>query len=84
MSDGYDFSDAEKRDIIKLITEGKPLPEKYRFLLFQDIDSIPQRPVRDGWHSSQRALEGISNALTWCKSGLVTACSSTRHSTSSW
>ncbi len=30
------FSDNEKRDAIKLIQEGKPLPEKYRFLLFDD------------------------------------------------
>ena len=28
----YELSDAEKRDLIKLINEGKPLPEKYRFL----------------------------------------------------
>ena len=34
--DSYELSDAEKRDLIKLINEGKPLPEKYRFLLFQD------------------------------------------------
>jgi len=30
------LSDNEKRDAIKLIQEGKPLPEKYRFLLFDD------------------------------------------------
>src|SRR3990167_8493953 len=30
------LSDNEKRDDIKLIQEGKPLPEKYRFLLFDD------------------------------------------------
>jgi hypothetical protein len=35
-SDKYELSDAEKRDLIKLINEGKPLPEKYRFLLFED------------------------------------------------
>ena len=32
----YDLSDAEKRDLIELIQAGKPLPEKYRFLLFED------------------------------------------------
>ena len=32
----YDLSDAEKRDLIALIQAGKPLPEKYRFLLFED------------------------------------------------
>ena len=30
------LSDAEKLDIVKLIEEGKPLPDKYRFLLFED------------------------------------------------
>ncbi len=30
------LSDNEKRDAIKLIQENKPLPEKYRFLLFDD------------------------------------------------
>lgn len=29
------LSDAEKRDIIKYLEAGKPLPEKYRFLLFK-------------------------------------------------
>ena len=30
------LSDNEKRDIIKYIESGKPLPDKYRFLLFED------------------------------------------------
>ena len=30
------LSDNEKRDALKLIQAGKPLPEKYRFLLFDD------------------------------------------------
>ena len=30
------LSDNEKRDAVKLIEAGKPLPEKYRFLLFED------------------------------------------------
>jgi hypothetical protein len=30
------LSENEKRDAVKLLQEGKPLPEKYRFLLFQD------------------------------------------------
>lgn len=32
----YDLSDAEKRDLIQLIQAGKPLPDKYRFVLFED------------------------------------------------
>ena len=35
-SERYELSDTEKRDLIKLIEQGKPLPEKYRFLLFAD------------------------------------------------
>jgi len=31
-----DLSDNEKRDVIKYLEAGKPLPEKYRFLLFDD------------------------------------------------
>lgn len=34
--DAYELSDAEKRDLIQLIQAGKPLPDKYRFLLFED------------------------------------------------
>ena len=30
------LSDNEKRDVIKYLESGKPLPEKYRFLLFND------------------------------------------------
>ena len=32
----YDLSDAEKRDLIKLIQDGRALPDKYRFVLFED------------------------------------------------
>lgn len=31
-----DLSENEKRDVIKYLEAGKPLPEKYRFLLFDD------------------------------------------------
>ncbi|MGF1573630.1 MAG: site-specific DNA-methyltransferase, partial [Sumerlaeia bacterium] len=30
------LSDAEKQDILRFIEAGKPLPDKYRFLLFDD------------------------------------------------
>src|SRR5947207_9495023 len=33
---GNQLNDAEKRDLIQLIQQGKPLPEKYRFILFED------------------------------------------------
>ena len=51
MSDGYELSEAEKRDLIKLITEGKPLPEKYRFLVFQD-----KREVELVWNGKTREV----------------------------
>ncbi len=47
----YDLSDAEKRDLIKLINEGKPLPEKYRFLLFED-----KREVELVWNGKTREV----------------------------
>lgn len=41
MSDSTNkLSDAEKRDLIQLIQADKPLPEKYRFLLFEDKREI--------------------------------------------
>jgi site-specific DNA-methyltransferase (adenine-specific)/adenine-specific DNA-methyltransferase len=35
-SEHYDLSELEKRDRITLIEQGKPLPDKYRFMLFAD------------------------------------------------
>jgi len=34
------LSDNEKRDVIKFLEAGKPLPEKYRFLLFDDAREV--------------------------------------------
>jgi len=34
MNNKLNLTDNEKRDIIKYLEQGKPLPEKYRFLLF--------------------------------------------------
>jgi site-specific DNA-methyltransferase (adenine-specific)/adenine-specific DNA-methyltransferase len=45
----YDLSDAEKRDLIRLIQAGLPLPEQYRFLLFED-----QREVELVWSGKSR------------------------------
>jgi site-specific DNA-methyltransferase (adenine-specific)/adenine-specific DNA-methyltransferase len=50
-SERYEFSDAEKRDLVKLINEGKPLPEKYRFLLFED-----KREVELVWNGKTREV----------------------------
>lgn len=45
----YELSDSEKRDLIKLIEQGRPLPEKYRFLLFED-----KREVELVWSGKTR------------------------------
>ncbi len=45
----YDLSDAERRDLIGLIQQGKPLPEKYRFILFED-----KREVELVWNGKTR------------------------------
>lgn len=47
--EAYDLSDAEKRDLVLLIQEGKPLPEKYRFILFED-----KREVELVWNGKSR------------------------------
>jgi len=45
----YDLTDAEKRDLVQLIQAGKPLPEKYRFILFED-----KREVELVWNGKTR------------------------------
>lgn len=48
------LSDAEKRDIIKYLEQGKPLPEKYRFLLFRD-----DREVELVWNGKSNEVTNI-------------------------
>ncbi len=50
-SQRYDLSDADKRDLIGLIQKGKPLPEKYRFILFAD-----KREVELVWNGKSREV----------------------------
>ena len=50
-NDSYELTDAEKRDLIKRIEQGKPLPDKYRFLLFDD-----QREVELVWNGKTREV----------------------------
>ena len=49
--EAYDLTDAEKRDLIQLIQQGKPLPEKYRFILFED-----KREVELVWNGKSREV----------------------------
>lgn len=48
------ISDSEKRDIIKFLEEGKPLPEKYRFLLFGD-----NREVELVWNGKTNEVTNV-------------------------
>lgn len=45
----YDLSEAEQRDLMALIQQGKSLPEKYRFVLFED-----KREVELVWNGKTR------------------------------
>lgn len=47
----YELSDAEKHDLIKLINEDKPLPEKCRSILFED-----KREVELVWNGKAREV----------------------------
>jgi hypothetical protein len=48
------LTDNEKRDVTKLIQEGKPLPEKYRFLLFDD-----NREVELVWNGKTQEVNNL-------------------------
>ena len=48
------LSEAEKRDLIKLIEAGKPLPDKYRFLLFGD-----KREVELVWNGKTSEVSNV-------------------------
>jgi len=48
------LSDNEKRDIIKIIEAGKPLPDKYRFLLFED-----KREVELVWNGKTNEVTNV-------------------------
>jgi site-specific DNA-methyltransferase (adenine-specific)/adenine-specific DNA-methyltransferase len=45
----YDLTEAEQRDLFNLIQQGKALPEKYRFILFED-----KREVELLWNGKSR------------------------------
>jgi len=48
------LSDSEKRDILKFIETGKPLPDKYRFLLFND-----KREVELVWNGKTNEVTNV-------------------------
>lgn len=48
------LTDNEKRDIIKFVEAGKPLPDKYRFLLFED-----KREVELVWNGKTNEVTNV-------------------------
>src|SRR4030066_1468846 len=48
------LTDNEKRDIVKYLESGKPLPEKYRFLLFND-----DREVELVWNGKTNEVTNV-------------------------
>lgn len=54
MNNKLNLTDNEKRDIIKYLEAGKPLPEKYRFLLFDN-----DREVELLWNGKTDEVENI-------------------------
>ena len=50
-SESYTLSEIEKRDIVAAIEAGEPLPEKYRFVLFED-----KREVELVWNGKTREV----------------------------
>jgi len=54
MSNLLNLSDSEKRDIIKYLEVGKPLPDKYRFLLFKD-----DREVELVWNGKSNEVTNV-------------------------
>jgi len=56
----YELTDAEKRDLIKLINQGKPLPEKYRFILFADKREVELAGTAKAGSRSHQRLRGRS------------------------
>lgn len=53
------ITEHEKRDIIKLIESAKPLPEKYRFLLFVD-----KKEVELLWNGKNQDICNVSFAIS--------------------
>lgn len=56
LKEAYGLSDAEKRDLIQLIQQGKPLPEQYRFVLFED-----KREVELVWNVAVKVIDIFGN-----------------------
>ncbi|MEE8131531.1 MAG: site-specific DNA-methyltransferase, partial [Candidatus Paceibacterota bacterium] len=54
MNNKFNLSDNEKRDIIKYLESGKPLPEKYRFLLFDT-----NKEVELLWNGKTDEMENV-------------------------
>ena len=58
------LTEEEKQDAVKCIEEGKPLPEKYRFLFFEDKKEVEL--IRNGKTSEDKS-KFIQEILIWLK-----------------
>ena len=58
------LTEAEKRDLVTLIQQGQALPEKYRFVLFED-----KREVELVWNGKTRDV--CTNKLIWGDNKLI-------------
>ena len=52
---GIELSTEEKQEIIRHVEAGKPLPDKYRFLLFDD-----KREVELVWNGKNRDIAQVA------------------------
>jgi hypothetical protein len=53
------LSEQEKQEVVRFIEAGKPLTEKFRFLLFDDKREIIRVPLAP---EAQEAFEGMGDA----------------------
>ena len=58
------LTEEEKQDAVKCIEEGKPLPEKYRFLFFGDKKEVEL--IRNGKTSEDKS-KFMQEILIWLK-----------------
>jgi adenine-specific DNA-methyltransferase len=65
-SEHYELTEAEKRDLIRLIEQGKPLPERYRFLLFED-----KREVELVWNGKSQRRRSSKCPSRWASRAAV-------------
>jgi hypothetical protein len=54
------LTEAEKQEIIRFVEADKPLPEKYRFLLFEDKREVEPTEYEEVWAGGYRVRQRIA------------------------